>query len=130
MRFDTSWREPRRVARHVPLVELDGVFYSVPPEYVGWQVEVRCPVATERVEIAAGGKVVAVHRRAPKGSDPVWTPQHRAAAERLALSRDDRSRRRPAAARGPVDRHLWLPQGDYDVEVPDLSRYEDRGERS
>ncbi|MGH2736729.1 MAG: IS21 family transposase [Actinomycetota bacterium] len=130
VRFDTSWREPRRVARHVPLVELDGVFYSVPPEFVGWQVEVRCPVATERVEIAAGGQVVAVHRRVPKGSDPVWTPEHRAAAERLALSRDDRSRRRLAAARGPVEQHPWLPQGDYDVEVPDLSRYADRGERS
>jgi transposase len=129
VRFDTSWREPRRVARHVPLVELDGVFYSVPPEFIGWQVEVRCPVASGRVEIAAGGRVVAVHRRTPKGSDPVWTPEHRAAAERLALSRDDRPRRRLAAARGPVEQQPWLPQG-YDVAIPDLSCYADRGERS
>jgi transposase len=130
VRFDTSWREPRRIARHVPLVELDGVFYSVPAEFVGWQVEVRCPVASERVEIAAGGKVVAVHHRAPKGSDPVWTPEHRATAERLAMSRDDRPRRRLAAARTAVEQQLWLPAGDYDVEIPDLCRYADRGERS
>jgi hypothetical protein len=130
VRFDTSWREPRRVARHVPVVELDGVFYSVPPEFVGWQAEVRCPVASERVEIAAGGRVVAIHRRAPTGSDPVWVPEHRAAAELLAMGRGDRSRRRLAAATTPLEQHLWLPGGDYDVEVPDLSRYADRGERS
>jgi transposase len=130
VRFDTSWREPRRVARHVPLVELDGVFYSVPPEVVGWQVEVRRPVASERVEIAAGGKVVAVHQRARKGSDPVWNPEHRAAAELLAMSRDDRRRRRLAAASAPVEQRLWLPEGDYDVDVPDLSRYADRSDRS
>jgi len=130
VRFDTAWREPRRVARHVPLVELDGVFYSVPPEFVGWQVEVRKPVASERIEIAAGGKVVATHRRAPKGSDPVWTPEHRSSAERLAMSRDDRSRRRLAVTTDVVGNSLSLPPGDYDVEVPDLSRYADRGESS
>jgi transposase len=129
VRFDTSWREPRRVARHVPLVELDGVFYSVPPGLVGRHVEVRCPVASARVEIAAGGRVVATHRRAHKGSAPVWIPEHRAAAERLARSRDDCSRRRLAAASTPVEQHLWLPHGDYDVEIPDLSRYADRGDR-
>jgi hypothetical protein len=106
------------------------VFYSVPPEFVDRQVEVRCPVASERVEIAAGGKVVAVHHRAPKGSDPVWAPEHRATAERLAMSRDDRPRRRLAAARTAVAQQLWLPAGDYDVEIPDLCRYADRGERS
>jgi transposase len=129
VRLDTSSREPRRVARHVPLVELDGVFYSVPPEFVGWQVEVRRPVASERVEIAAGGKLVAVHRRARKGSDPVWIPEHRSAAERLAMSREDRPRRRLAAASGADGQQLWLPHSDYDVEIPDLSRYADRGER-
>jgi hypothetical protein len=110
-------------------VELDGVFYSVPPELVGWQVEVRCPVASTRVEIASRGQVVAVHRRAPKGADPVWIPEHRAAAERLAMNRDDRGRRRLAAASTPVEQRLWLPPGDYDVDVPDLSRYADRGDR-
>ena len=59
----------------------------------------------------------------------MWVPEHRAAAEHLALSRDDRRRRRLAAAQGPLEPQLWLPEGDYEVEVPDLSRYADRGER-
>jgi hypothetical protein len=46
------------------------------------------------------------------------------------MSRDDRPRRRLAAANAAVEQHLWLPQGDYDVEVPDLARYADRGDRS
>jgi hypothetical protein len=45
------------------------------------------------------------------------------------MNRDDRGRRRLAAASTPVEQRLWLLPGDYDVDVPDLSRYADRGDR-
>jgi transposase len=128
VRFDTAARAPRRVAAHIPLVEFDGVFYSVPPRFVGWQVELRVPVASDRIEIAAAGKLVASHRIAAKGADPVWDQEHRAAAERLARHRDERPRRRLHSAANPTEQKLWLPEGDYDVGVPDLSTYQDRGD--
>jgi transposase len=128
VRFDTSARAPRRVARHVPLVESGGVFYSVPPNLVGWQVEVRIPVDSERIEVLAAGRVVATHCRAPKGSDPVWSPEHRSAAEALALRRDDCRRRRLHAAGTPDEQTLWLAEGGYDVDIPDLTSYGQRGE--
>jgi hypothetical protein len=127
LRYDTSERQPRHLGRHVPLVEFDGVLYSVPPELVGWQVEVRAPVDSDRVEVLAAGRVVAAHRRAAKGSDPVWSPEHRAAAEAMALKRVDGRRRRLHAA-PPGGPNLQLPGGDYDVDVPDLGQYSRRGD--
>jgi transposase len=130
VRYDTARREPRRVGR-VPLVEVDGARYSVPPELAGQLVEVRLPVAAATLEIRSGGQVAARHPLVAAGQT-AWDPTHRAAVERQALGRH-----RPA-------RHLWsvtdpppctveleLGPGDYQVATPDLAvRYDlDGGER-
>jgi transposase len=89
VRYDTARREPRRVGR-VPLVEVDGARYSVPPELAGQLVEARLPVASGTLEVRSGGQLMASHTLAAAGQT-VWDPAHRAALERLALAR-----RRPA----------------------------------
>jgi transposase len=123
VRFDTARREPRRVGR-IPLIEWDTVFYSVPPEAVGALVEVRQPIGDPVLEIRLAGRLVAIHRLAPAGSEPQWLPEHRAAGEAIALGRHGRHLR-------PVDdiidetpsavAMLELGDGDYDVDTPDLT---------
>jgi hypothetical protein len=124
VRFDTARREPRRVGR-VPMIEWDGVFYSVPPDVVGQMVEARQPVIGDVVEIRFAGRLVATHRLAAPGSEPQWLPEHRAAAEAIALGRHGRHLR-------PVDEgdsiaaavvELDLGDGDYDVDTPDLDLF-------
>jgi hypothetical protein len=66
-------------------------------------------------------RVIARHQLVPPGSDDVWDPAHRAAAEAAALGR-----RRPLrlVRSDPVPADvtpLQLPFGDYDVEPPDLA---------
>jgi hypothetical protein len=75
----------------VPLVEVDGAHYSVPPQLAGQLVEVRLPVQASTLEIRSGGQLVACHALAATGQT-TWDPAHRAQVERLALHR-----RRPAA---------------------------------
>ena len=125
VRFDTARREPRRVGR-VPMVEWDGVFYSAPPEVVGQMVEIRQPVIGDVVEVRFVGRLVAVHRVAASGSEPQWLPEHRAAAEAIALGRHGRHLR-PVGEDGPVAAAvvgLDLGDGDYDVDTPDLDEFE------
>ena len=126
MRFDTARREPRRVGR-MPLVEWDGVFYSTPPEAAAQLVEARQAVESTTLELRLGGVLVAEHRVVAAGSDPQWLPEHRAAAEAIALGRHGR-RLRPVPSEGsPAVSHLELGEGDYDVEVPDLGLFEPIG---
>ncbi|MEJ7719072.1 MAG: hypothetical protein WKF58_00815 [Ilumatobacteraceae bacterium] len=73
VRFDTARREPRRVGR-VPMIEWDGIFYSVPPDVVGQMVETRQPVVGDVVEIRFVGRLVATHRRAPAGPNRSGCP--------------------------------------------------------
>ena len=125
VRFDTARREPRRVGRF-PLIEWDGVFYSLPPRAVGHIVEGRQPVVGAVLELRLGGELVAVHPLAAAGSDPQWLPEHRAAAEAIALGRHGRHLRpvddidigavEPAAV-------LELGDGDFDVDAPDLDMF-------
>ena len=125
VRFDTARREPRRVGRF-PLIEWDGVFYSLPPRAVGHIVEGRQPVIGAVLELRLGGELVAVHPLAVAGSDPQWLPEHRAAAEAIALGRHGRHLR-------PVDdidigavepvAVLELGDGDFDVDAPDLEMF-------
>ena len=82
VRYDTARREPRRVGR-VPLVELDGAHYSVPPELAGQLVEVRLPVQAATLEVRGGGQLLARHALVDPGQT-AWDPAHRAALERLA----------------------------------------------
>lgn len=124
VRFDTARREPRRVGR-VPMVEWDTVFYSTPPEAAGQVVEARQGVASSVLELRLAGRLIAEHRIAPPGSEPQWLPEHKAAAEAIALSRHGRHLRPvaevdqpPGAASG-----LELGDGDFDVEAPDLAPF-------
>jgi hypothetical protein len=127
MRFDTARREPRRVGR-VPMVEWDGVFYSTPPEAAGQLVEARAAVDSGLLQLRLGGALVAEHRIVAAGSDPQWLPEHRAAAEAIALGRHGRRHLRPVATEpAPAGTHLELGEGDYDVEVPDLALFEPIG---
>jgi hypothetical protein len=122
-RFDTARREPRRVGNPVPLVEVDGVAYSAPPELVGTTVEVRIPVDAGDLEIRWLGRTVATHRIAPAGSCPVWDPAHRRAAEAMALAPHRRPHLVVVDAPEPT-LAFDFGDGDYDVDEPDLGRYE------
>jgi transposase len=125
LRYDTARLEPRRVGAPVPLVEVDGVFYSVPPSLVGTTVEIRLPVDAGILEIRAHGSVVATHDLAPPRSPPVWDPAHRKAAEAMALAPHARPRLSLVTRdESPPLEPLELGDGDYDVEVPDLACYE------
>jgi hypothetical protein len=130
-RYDTARREPRRVGR-VPLVEVDGAHYSVPPQLAGQLVEVRLPVAAATLEIRAGGQLVARHPLATAGQT-TWDPAHRAALERLAVARRRPARHLRAVTDPPppCTAELDLGPGDYQVATPDLTaRYDlDGGEQ-
>jgi transposase len=130
-RFDTAYVAVRRVGAAVPLVEWDGARYSVPPNCLGQTVEVRREVDAERLAVRWAGVVVASHRVAPAGSE-VWDPTHRQQAEAAALGRH--GGRRLHAVPDPVDdadaeeaARLDLGGGDYDIDVPDLDRYQIMG---
>lgn len=123
VRFDTARREPRHVGR-VPMIEWDAVFYSAPPEVAGRVVEARQAVASNLLELRFAGRLVATHPIAPAGSEPQWLPEHRAAAEAIALGRR-RRHLRPVAEEVSRDTPLHsvvleLGDGDYDVDDPDL----------
>jgi transposase len=124
-RYDTARIEPRHVGAPVPLVEVDGVAYSVPPLLVGTVVEVALPVDAGVLQIRAHGSVVATHDLAPAGSPPVWDPAHRRAAEAMALAPHAR-RRLSLVTRDEIAHQepLELGEGDYEVEIPDLACYE------
>ncbi len=125
VRFETARREPRRVGR-VPMVEWDGVFYSVPPSAAGQLVEARQAVASSLLELRMAGRLIAEHRLAPPGSEPQWLAAHRAAAEAIALGRHGAPLRpvSEAPASPVVTGGLDLGDGDYDVEDPDLEVFE------
>ena len=76
-----------------------------------------------------GGRLVAEHRVVAAGSDPQWLPEHRAAAEAIALGRHGRPLRAVSAgAEAAAPRPELHPgEGDYDVEVPDLDLFEPIG---
>lgn len=122
-RFDTARRESRQAGMPIPLVEVDGVSYSVPPTFIGTTVEVRLPVDAGIVEIRAQGRVVATHRIAPPGSPAVWDPAHRREAEAAALARHGHRHLALVPDPGPCQARLDLGEGDYDVDTPDLARY-------
>jgi DNA replication protein DnaC len=129
-RYDTARREPRRVGR-VPLIEVDGARYSVPPELAGQLVELRLPVAATTLEIRCGGQVIARHTLAGAGQT-VWDPAPRAAVERLAVGRHRPARHLRVVADPPAGTaELELGPGDDQVATPDLAvRYDlDRNER-
>jgi len=84
-RFDTDYVAQRRVHNILPFVSIDANRYSVPPEALGHKVEIRRRVNGTTVEIRLAGRLIATHRLNAGRSVDVWDPEHRAAAEALAL---------------------------------------------
>jgi len=120
VRFDTARREPRHVGR-IPMVEWDGVFYSAPPAVAGRVVEARQAVGSSVLQLRFGGAVIAEHRIVAAGAEPQWLPEHRSAAEAIALGRHGRHLRPVLdAPELPASAELDLGAGDYDVDDPDL----------
>jgi hypothetical protein len=128
-RFDTAYVEARRVHVAIPQIEWRGVRYSVPPRCLGQRVEVRQEVETDAIEIRWAAEVVGRHCVPAAGVLEVWDADHFSATQAAALS-------------GQRGKHLALVvpevpkpappirldiEGDVNVEVPDLSRYEMRG---
>ena len=122
VRFDTDYVETRRVHTSFPFVVIDNVRYSVPPRVLGQMVEIRRPVDAERFEIRWAGQTIASHaiKRAAAHHEIVWDPQHRAAAEDEALGRRRRRHLHVVAEEHLQQQRLDL-DGDFDVEVPDLT---------
>jgi hypothetical protein len=78
------------------------------------------------LELLFAGRLIATHRVVPAGSEPQWLPEHRAAAEAIALGRHDRHLRpviNELNERAVVV-ELDLGDGDYDVDDPDLDLFE------
>jgi len=120
VRFDAAYVEVRRVHPVLPLVEWRGVSYSVPPDALGELVECRAPVGEGLLEIRLAGRQIALHRVALSGAGPIWEPEHRRAAELIALGRHVSERRHLCVVTDdPV-----IPGDDYAVEAVDLSRYD------
>jgi len=121
-RFDTDYVETRRVHNAWPFVSIDANRYSVPPEALGHKVEIRRRVDGDTVEIRLAGRLIATHRLVAGRRVDVWDPQHRQAAEALALGWDPAGPDlRVVADQSEPDTVGRLDLcGDYDVEPPDL----------
>lgn len=93
----------------------------MPPEALGQLVAARVEVDAVELEVSWRGRPIARHRLAPPGSDDVWDPAHRAAAEAAALGRCRPALRLvPPTSAAPSLQQL--PFADYDVEAPDLAK--------
>jgi transposase len=128
-RFDTAYVEARRVHVAIPQIEWRGVRYSVPPRCLGQKVEVRHEVESSTIEIRWAHEVVARHSVADPMTEEVWDAGHWQAAQQAALGRN-RGRHLsvviPDAVAEQVPLRLDI-EGDVDVAVPDLARYETGG---
>jgi transposase len=127
-RFDTAYREPRRVHVAVPLIEWDAVRYSVPPECLGQMVGTRVEVDSGVLDVTWGGRTVATHQLVASPHEDVWDPAHRQAAEAAALGRTTVPLR---LVDGPLVPRPAPPYAEFDVDAPDLAaRYGAVGARS
>lgn len=129
-RFDTAYREDRRVHPRLALVEWEGVAYSVAPDALGSKVVCRAEVDSGILEIWWGSQRVARHRLRPGATEAVWDPAHREAVEAIALGRTRSTTAMPppplAKDREETDQAapLEMDQWPYDVQGPDLeARY-------
>jgi transposase len=85
-RFDSAYRQPRRVHPSIPLISWRGVRYSVPTRALGQTVEVHQPVDSDVFTVRWAGQTIATHTQAPSGSDDIWDPIHHADAVHAALT--------------------------------------------
>jgi len=126
-RFDTAYREPRRVHPAIPLISWRGVRYSVPTRVLGQTVEVHQPIDSDVFTVRWAGQTIATHTQAPSGSDDVWDPAHHAEAVHAALTAATGRHLHPVPAPTPEpdDRGRLAVGDDYDVATPDLTVYGD-----
>jgi transposase len=122
-RFDTDYVEQRRVHNVVPFVSIDANRYSVPPAALGHTVEIRRKVDGNTVEIRLAGRLIATHTLNAGRRVDVWNPDHRAAAEALALGwiPDRPDLRLVANDEAPAPAARLELGGDYDVDDIDLA---------
>jgi hypothetical protein len=128
-RFDTAYVEPRRVHVAIPQVEWRGVRYSVPARCLGQRVEVRQEVDSETLEIRWAAELVATHTICDAGE--IWDQAHYEEAKQAALGRSRRGHLALVFLKEPakIDPVRLDIEGDVEVEVPDLSRYETGSEQ-
>jgi hypothetical protein len=102
---------------------------GVPPRCLGQKVEVRHEVDSACIEIRWAGEVVGRHTVADPMTGEVWDADHWQAAQEAALA-SSRGRHlsvvTPEEEPHPVALRLDI-EGDVDVAVPDLARYETKG---
>lgn len=131
VRFDTAYREPRKVHFAIPLINWQGVRYSVPTAALGQTVEVSQPVDTATFTVRWAGRTIATHTQQPSGHDDVWDSAHHAEAVHDALTAATGRHLHPVAPPPtepepepePLSR---LDVGDgFDVDPPDLAIYGD-----
>jgi transposase len=128
VRFDTAYREPRRVHPAIPLLNWRGVRYSVPTRVLGQTVEVHQPVDSGVFTIRWAGQTIATHTQAPAGADDVWDRAHHAEAVHAALSVATGRHLQPVPPPPPPesepdDRGRLAVADGYDVDPPDLTVY-------
>jgi transposase len=106
---DTELRFETR-ATHDLFIRVCGADYSIPPGHVGRRLAVKTSLT--EVVVYLEGQQIARHRRSYVPADVVLAPSH---ARALRMARDATSQ---------------LARGDVDLEVPDLSRYDELMETS
>ncbi|MFC1530066.1 IS21 family transposase [Gemmatimonadota bacterium] len=111
--FDTRPVEIRKVPSDCH-ISYRGVLYSVDPVAVGRTVVVRADGENigDAFSVYHDGTLVAVHRRAPKGSRPMTLPEHTAAIRKITrgdgLRRTGRRKKRFTQVPAPVVQHYSL----------------------
>lgn len=121
-RFDTDYVEQRRVHNILPFVSINANRYSVPPAALGHKVEIRRKVNGSTVEIRLAGRLIATHTLNAGRRVDVWDPEHRQAAEALALGwNTDRPDLRVITNEEPAPVERLDLGGDYDIADIDLA---------
>ena len=111
--WDTRPVEIRRVPSDCH-ISYEGVLYSVDPAAVGTTVVVRADGENvgDTFSVYQDGDLVALHRRAPKGSRPVMLPEHTAAIRKITrgegLRSTGRRKKRYVQQTEPVVQHYPL----------------------
>lgn len=128
VRFDTAYRESRRVHPTIPMINWRGVRYSVPTRALGQTVEICQPVDSQRFSVRWAGQTIAAHTQAPSGGDDVWDPVHHAEAVHAALTaatgRHLHAVHPEQSASASEHDTVRLEVGEgYDVATPDLTVY-------
>lgn len=120
-RFDTDYVESRRVHNVVPLIQVDGIRYSLPPSVLNQIVEVRRAVDADTFDVIVGGRIIRTHTISKVRFVDVWHPEDLAAAEAIALGPKPAPQRHLSVVEDTdTGEGINLGDGDYTVAAPDL----------